>query len=91
MRKGAARLTGTFHEPPRNAADSGQVKLKSVQVEADLRGADRVWLLMTDFGSYDRAKVLAGWMDAEFEGAEGVVRLRDLPLPAWRFAPAVFR
>jgi hypothetical protein len=82
LRSGAARLTGTYREPPRNAADSGQVRLKSVPVEADIRGADRVRLLTSDFGSYDRSKVLAGWMDAEFEGPDGVVRLRDLPLPA---------
>ena len=60
----------------------GRCGSKACKVEADVRGADRVWLLLTDFGSYDRDKVLAGWMDAEFEGPNGAVRLRDLPLPA---------
>jgi hypothetical protein len=50
-------------------------------VEVDVRTADRVWLLLSDFGSYDRTRVLAGWMNAEFEGPNGVVPLRDLPLP----------
>jgi hypothetical protein len=82
LRTGALRLTGSYREPPRNAADSGQVRMKTVPVEADIRGADRVWLLLTDFGSYDRNKVVAGWINAEFEGRDGVVRLRDLPLPS---------
>jgi hypothetical protein len=81
LRRGAARLTGNFHEPPMNVADSGQVRIPSVKVEADIRGADRVWLLVTDAGSYARNKALAGWMDAEFEGPDGKIRLRDLPLP----------
>lgn len=81
LRRGAARLTGNFREPVVNTADSGQVRFKSVKVEADIRGADRVWLVVADLGSNDRGQALAGWMDAEFEGPAGTVRLRDLPLP----------
>jgi len=82
LRRGAARLTGSLREPPVNAADSGQVRGTAVKMQADIRGADRVWLVTTDLGSYDRDKVLAGWMDSEFEGPGGIVRLSDLPLPA---------
>ena len=82
LRRGARRLTGTYREPPRNAADSGQVRTTTVKMEADLSLAKRVWLMTTDFGSYDRSKVLAGWLDAEFVGPQGSTRLLDLPLPA---------
>ena len=81
LRRGAQRLTGAFREAPRNVSDSGQVRQKRVTIEADIRGAGRVWLLLADSGSFDRDKVLAGWSDAEFEGPAGTVRLRDLPLP----------
>ncbi len=64
----------------RSVADSGQVR-EVASLEADVSGAQRVWLMVWDFGSYDRAKVKAGWSDAEFVGPEGTVRLRDLPLP----------
>ncbi|MEO8129403.1 MAG: DUF1549 domain-containing protein [Bryobacteraceae bacterium] len=80
LRRGAARLHGSFHEAPANVADSGQVRAATVKVQADIRGADRVWLVATDLGSYDRDKVVAGWMDAEFEGLNGLVRVSDLPL-----------
>jgi Protein of unknown function (DUF1549)/Protein of unknown function (DUF1553)/Planctomycete cytochrome C len=82
LRRGARRLTGTYHQPPPNSADSGQVRTTAVKMEADLRLAKRVWLMTTDFGSYDRSKVLAGWLDAEFVGPQGSTRLLDLPLPA---------
>lgn len=82
LRRGAARLTGNFSEPPLNLADSGQLRGTAAKIQADIRGADRIWLVTTDLGSYDRDKVQAGWMDAEFDGPSGVMKLSDLPLPA---------
>ena len=82
LRRGARRLTGIYRQPPRNSADSGQLRTSMVKMEADLSLAKRVWLVATDFGSYDRSKVLAGWLGAEFVGPQGPVRLLDLPLPA---------
>jgi hypothetical protein len=81
LRRGAKRLSGTYRPAAQNVADSGQVR-EVANVEAGISGAQRIWLLVTDFGSYDRAQVRAGWMDAEFMGPRGSVRLRDLPLPA---------
>ena len=81
LRRGAKRLAGDYRAPARSVADSGQVR-ETANLEADITGAQRLWLLVWDFGSYDRAKVKAGWSDAELIGPQGSVRLRDLPLPA---------
>lgn len=81
LRRGAKRLAGTYRPPSRNAADSGQIR-EMAGIEADITGAEKVWLVVSDFGSYDPPRVRAGWMDAEFAGPHGPAKLQDLPLPA---------
>ncbi|MEO7650364.1 MAG: DUF1549 domain-containing protein, partial [Bryobacteraceae bacterium] len=82
LRRAAQRL---LNGPPKSVEslfDSGLVRANKVNVDIDITGVDRIWLLMEDMGSFDRPKVLAGWMDAEFVGPQGAVRLSTLPLPA---------
>jgi hypothetical protein len=44
-------------------------------VDIDVTGSDELRLLLVDSGSYDTAKVAAGWIRAEFVGPDGVAPL----------------
>jgi len=82
LRRGAQRLIAELPQPPASVFDSGLVRANPVEVDIDIRGATRLWLVMQDLGSYDPPRVVAGWINAELAGSSGNVRLTDLPAPA---------
>lgn len=82
LRRGAQRLIAEPPQPPVSVFDSGLVRANPVDVDVDISGATRLWLVMQDLGSYDPPRVVAGWMNAELTGPNGNVPLSDLPMPA---------
>ncbi|HYO80331.1 MAG TPA: DUF1549 domain-containing protein [Bryobacteraceae bacterium] len=82
LERGAKALLGELKPAPANLFDSKLVRGGAIPVEVDVRDAKELWLVVEDVDSYDPARVLAGWANAELEGPDGVVRLADLPLPS---------
>jgi len=72
---GALRMMGKPESVPDNLFDSGIIRSNKVSVDIDVTGSDELRLLLVDSGSYDTAKVAAGWMRAEFLGPNGAVQL----------------
>jgi hypothetical protein len=79
VRQGALRLEGKWKPPPANVFDSGIIRAEKIAVDVDISGARKLWLLIEDADSYDKTRVVAGWMNAEVESASGKVKLADLP------------
>ncbi|MBL8210889.1 MAG: DUF1549 domain-containing protein [Bryobacterales bacterium] len=82
LRRAAQRLLADPPPVPGSIFDSGLVRVSPVNVDVDITGARRLWLVMEDLGSYDPPKVVAGWMKAMLTGPQGTTRLIDLPVPA---------
>jgi hypothetical protein len=72
---GALRMMGKPESVPDNLFDSGIIRSNKVSVDIDVTGSDELRLLLVDSGSYDTAKVAAGWMRAEFLGPNSAVQL----------------
>jgi hypothetical protein len=72
---GAIRMMGKPEPVPDNLFDSGTIRNNKVSVDIDISGSNELRLLLVDSGSYNTAKVAAGWMRAEFVGPNGVGRL----------------
>jgi len=81
LSRGARRMLAQQKPAPQNLFDSGVLAAQKASVDIDLKGAERLWLLATDAGSYGSALIAAGWMQAEFLGPQGSVKLADLPVP----------
>jgi hypothetical protein len=71
--RGAKRMAGELPEPPANRFDSGVVSDKPVDVDIDITGVNKLWLLTEDTDSYDPARTLAGWTKPRFVGPDGEV------------------
>jgi hypothetical protein len=78
LEHGAKALLGELAPAPENLFDSKVVRAGPVAVDVDITGAKELWLLTEDVDSYDPARVVAGWTDAELSGPEGSVKLETL-------------
>jgi hypothetical protein len=80
IERAARALLGRLKPSPVNLFDSKMVRATgAVNIDIDITGAKELWLVIEDVDSYDPARVRAGWANAELTGAEGAVRLADLP------------
>jgi len=77
LHQGARRLLGEWKQPPANVFDSGVVRTERIPVDLDVSGLRKLWLLIEDADSYDRSRVIAGWLDAELVSSGGVTRLAE--------------
>jgi hypothetical protein len=77
LERGAKALLGQLEPAPANRFDSKLVRGGSVPVDIDITGAKELWLLMEDVDSYDPARVIGGWSDAELIGPSGTRKLDD--------------
>ncbi len=87
LHRGSRRMLGQLPPAPANLYDSGILNAPVSRIDIDIQGFSKLWLLLDDADSYDPARVVAGWADAELEGPSGTVRLADLkplrgPAPA---------
>lgn len=78
LQRGAQRMLGELKAPPANLFDSGVVGPQRAPVDIDITGASKLWLLIEDSDSYDRSRIITGWIDAELSGPGGSARLADL-------------
>ena len=75
---GAQRMLGVMKPPPQNIFDSGSLGAsKPVNIEFDITGVEKLWLLMEDFDSYDRTRVQARWGSLKLSGPSGEQQLPD--------------
>ena len=75
---GAQRMLGVMKPPPQNIFDSGSLGAsKPVNIEFDITGVEKLWLLMEDFDSYDRTRVQARWGSLKLSGTSGEQQLPD--------------
>jgi len=77
--RGARRLLGELKPPPANLYDSGAIRAEKGVVDVDITGARELRLLIEDWDSYDRTRIIAGWVNAELVSPAGVIPLADLP------------
>ncbi len=75
---GSQRMLGVLLPPAVNIYDSGIVGAsKPVSAEFDIAGAEKLWLLMEDFDSYDRTRVKARWGGMVLSGPNGEEKIAD--------------
>jgi hypothetical protein len=77
LERGSKALLGQLEPAPANLFDSKLVRGGAVPVDIDITGARELWLLVEDVDSYDPAKVIAGWANAELSGPAGTMKLKD--------------
>ena len=87
LRRGAMRMLNQLRPAPASVFDSGSIGAKPVEVDIDITGAKKLWLLTEDADSYDRARVVAGWAKAELSAggappvalaeAKGALQFKD--------------
>lgn len=82
LERAAKALTGELNPSPANLFDSKVIRAGAVPVDVDITGARELWLLIEDVDSYDPARVVAGWADAQLIGPGGPVPLSQLPAPS---------
>ena len=68
LQRGAMRMLNQLPPAPVSVFDSGSTGAKPVEVDVDITGAKKLWLLTEDADSYDRARVIAGWARPELSG-----------------------
>lgn len=78
LQRGAGRVLRQLKPSPANLFDSGVVSSGRAFVDIAVSAADQLWLVTEDVDSYDRARVVAGWANAELVSPSGVTSLRDL-------------
>jgi hypothetical protein len=78
LRRGALRLLGQLPAAPENLFDSGELRAGTVDFDIDISGANKLWLLEQDQGSYDPARTQAGWIQVELSGPSGTKALTEL-------------
>jgi hypothetical protein len=84
LHRGAHRLLGKLPPSPQNLFDSGIARNEKIPVDLDVTGMGELRLLVVDADSYDRSRVVAGWIGAELVGPDGATALGDLtgPIPS---------
>ncbi len=75
LERGAKSLLGESKPAPVNIFDSKTVRSGAVPIDVDITNANELWLVIEDVDSYDRARVIAGWANAELIGPQGPVKL----------------
>jgi hypothetical protein len=81
LHRGAARMQGKLPEPPVNLFDSGvcgQQGATRAMVDIDVSRSNRLILLVEDVDTYDPARAVAGWQNAELVGPGGVTPLESM-------------
>lgn len=78
LERGAGALLGKLPPAPENRFDSKLLRGGSVPVDVDISGAKELWLVVEDVDSYDRSRVIAGWVNAELTGPNGATSLGEL-------------
>ncbi|MDQ6706769.1 MAG: DUF1553 domain-containing protein, partial [Acidobacteriota bacterium] len=78
LRRGARRLLGQLPAAPVPLYDSKTLRKGSKELDIDLTGVKKLWLLVTDVDSYDPSRTVAGWADVELTGVSGVKKLSEL-------------
>jgi len=72
LENGAKRMLGREDPAPPNLFDSGTVGFRNtLAIEADISGAEKLYLLTRDTGSYDPSKVIAAWADVKLIREDG--------------------
>ena len=71
-------MLGLLPAAPANLFDSNLMRNGTAAVDIDISGARELWLVTEDVDSYNPAKVLAGWTNAELAGPGGIVPLTEL-------------
>jgi hypothetical protein len=79
LERGAMALLGELPPTPGNLFDSKVLRSGAVPVDIDITGAQELWLLIEDVDSYDPARVVAGWANAELAGPGGSIKLETVP------------
>ncbi len=82
LERGSLALLGELRPAPANLFDSKMMRGGSAAIDIDISGAKELRLMLVDVDSYDPARVIAGWADAELVGREGTVKLSTLPASA---------
>lgn len=78
LRRGARRLLGQLPVPSAPLYDSKTLRKGSRDVDVDLTGVKKLWLLLTDVDCYDPSRTIAGWADIELAGPKGTKKLSEL-------------
>jgi hypothetical protein len=78
LERGAKALLGKTEPAPPNLFDSKTIRSGATPVDVDITNSADLWLLIEDVDSYDRARVIAGWANAELIGPQGSVKLGSL-------------
>lgn len=75
LHRGAQRLLGELPPAPAPLYDSGVIRQRPATVDVDITGAQKLYLLISDVGSYDPLRTVAGWVDAEVVSESGTTPL----------------
>ncbi|MDQ6705746.1 MAG: DUF1549 domain-containing protein, partial [Acidobacteriota bacterium] len=78
LRRGSRRLLGQLPPAPAPLYDSKTLRKGSKDLDFDLTGVKKLWLLLTDVDSYDPSRTVAGWADVELTGSNGTKKLSEL-------------
>ncbi len=78
LRRGSRRLLGQLPAAPSPLYDSKTLRKGSSELDVDLTGVKRLWFLLTDAGSYDPARTVAGWAGVVLTGPGGDKKLSEL-------------
>jgi hypothetical protein len=77
LHRGARRMLGELPKAPENLLDSGVCGQGSATdtmfVDIDITNSKRLILLLEDVDTYDPARLVAGWANAELVGRDGSV------------------
>ncbi|BDC50706.1 hypothetical protein F183_A30220 [Bryobacterales bacterium F-183] len=79
IHRGARRLLGQLAPPPENLYDSRPLRRGYLPFDTKLNGAQKLWLVIEDAGTYDPAKSRFGWADVEFVTKDGTVKPYNSP------------
>lgn len=78
VRRGAKRLLGQLPSPPAPLFDSKTLRKNSADLDIDLTGVNKLWLVITDVDCYDPSRTVAAWADVELTGDQGSTKLSSL-------------
>jgi mono/diheme cytochrome c family protein len=80
LRRGAQRLTGTLPKAAESLWDSKTLRRdQTLAFDVPLNGAQEVWLLMEDAGSYDAEATNARWLHLRFDAGSAALPEGRIP------------